>query len=676
MPASPGRGARSRRARCRLGPCSLPLPMGSAIAISGSSHQRYGVSAATKVRAAATWVRTSSSAGSAPTSSSAERSLTAGARATARTSMSRSYVGRQAGGHAEQRGDRVAVRRRRRDDHDQGVDPPGVCQVRDQAAGLVGRERGEVLRAHHRRAVAAGAQHVGRGLRPLEVGVAERWRVVVHRLGRLDRRPCRRQLRRVHPVPPAERSPPRAGGYVRPAVARHVSWGRARGSSLVSAPSTRKSADGLEALPELRPAPGARGRRPLPGARHGLPARRDPQRPLPAAVRRDHAGEPAAQARPGPLGHPPRGCHRPAAGGHGLRRSAVPGRVHRRPGAGLAAQPGPRPRRGGRRAAAAAPAQRRARHRRAARGSCCTTPRPTASWPSRSARPSCASSTCRRYLGRWPSTDRCACSRSSPRPSTSRSSTSRPSGGGSARPWPRASRRAWWSSTGCRAPRSASSGPGCASTRPTSSTSSGTATSTTGCARASSTSRTSHGKSSPVTSSVLGPFVRDHDPLRMVVLNACRSARTDAVDPFARDGAGPGAAGRHGRGRDAVPDQRPCGCDVHRRVLRRPRRRASRRPGGQQRPQGAAGRVPRRVGDARAVPALARRQHLRERARRPGARAAAARAVADVRPKPPGPSFWKSLVLFVNRNRKLVLGAAARTWSSWSSPFWSCRGSA
>jgi Tol biopolymer transport system component len=41
-----------------------------------------------------------------------------------------------------------------------------------------------------------------------------------------------------------------------------------------------------------------------------------------------------------------------------------------------------------------------------------------------------------------------------------------------------------------------------------------------------------HGRSSPVTSSVLGPYLRDHDPLRMVVLNACRSARTDAVDPF------------------------------------------------------------------------------------------------------------------------------------------------
>jgi Tol biopolymer transport system component len=41
-----------------------------------------------------------------------------------------------------------------------------------------------------------------------------------------------------------------------------------------------------------------------------------------------------------------------------------------------------------------------------------------------------------------------------------------------------------------------------------------------------------HGARAAITSSVLGPFVRDHDPLRMVVLNACRSARTDALDPF------------------------------------------------------------------------------------------------------------------------------------------------
>jgi Tol biopolymer transport system component len=41
-----------------------------------------------------------------------------------------------------------------------------------------------------------------------------------------------------------------------------------------------------------------------------------------------------------------------------------------------------------------------------------------------------------------------------------------------------------------------------------------------------------HGRSTPVTSSILGPYVRDHDPLRMVVLNACRSARVDGTDPF------------------------------------------------------------------------------------------------------------------------------------------------
>ena len=69
-------------------------------------------------------------------------------------------------------------------------------------------------------------------------------------------------------------------------------------------------------------------------------------------------------------------------------------------------------------------------------------------------------------------------------------------------------------------------------TRPTSSTSSATATSTTGCARASSTSRTSTAAARRSPRRCSGPYLRDHDPLRMVVLNACRSARTDAVDPF------------------------------------------------------------------------------------------------------------------------------------------------
>ena len=41
-----------------------------------------------------------------------------------------------------------------------------------------------------------------------------------------------------------------------------------------------------------------------------------------------------------------------------------------------------------------------------------------------------------------------------------------------------------------------------------------------------------YGRGAQVTSSLLGPYLRDHDALRMVVLNACRSARSDGIDPF------------------------------------------------------------------------------------------------------------------------------------------------
>ena len=41
-----------------------------------------------------------------------------------------------------------------------------------------------------------------------------------------------------------------------------------------------------------------------------------------------------------------------------------------------------------------------------------------------------------------------------------------------------------------------------------------------------------YGRSAPVSSGVLGPYLRDHDPLRLIVLNACQSAHTDAADPF------------------------------------------------------------------------------------------------------------------------------------------------
>jgi hypothetical protein len=41
-----------------------------------------------------------------------------------------------------------------------------------------------------------------------------------------------------------------------------------------------------------------------------------------------------------------------------------------------------------------------------------------------------------------------------------------------------------------------------------------------------------HERQFPVGPSILGPYLRDHDPLRLVVLNACQSARADATDPF------------------------------------------------------------------------------------------------------------------------------------------------
>ena len=78
-----------------------------------------------------------------------------------------------------------------------------------------------------------------------------------------------------------------------------------------------------------------------------------------------------------------------------------------------------------------------------------------------------------------------------------------------------------------------------------------------------------HGRARPGHSSVLGPYLRDHDPLRMVVLNACRSARTDAADPF-----GGMAQGLVQQDATAVvamqfPISDRAAVQLHRRVLRR-----------------------------------------------------------------------------------------------------------
>ena len=87
------------------------------------------------------------------------------------------------------------------------------------------------------------------------------------------------------------------------------------------------------------------------------------------------------------------------------------------------------------------------------------------------------------------------------------------------------------------------------------------------------------GEKAAVGAATLGPFVHDHDALRMVVLNACRRQHQWSR-PLRRDGPGTRAAGRHRCGRHAVPHHRHGRGDVHRRVLRRPGRRAPGGPGG------------------------------------------------------------------------------------------------
>ena len=43
-----------------------------------------------------------------------------------------------------------------------------------------------------------------------------------------------------------------------------------------------------------------------------------------------------------------------------------------------------------------------------------------------------------------------------------------------------------------------------------------------------------YGRTAPVSPGVLGPYLRDHDPLRLVFLNACQSARMDSSEPVQR----------------------------------------------------------------------------------------------------------------------------------------------
>ena len=356
--------------------------------------------------------------------------------------------------------------------------------------------------------------------RALAVGVRERWRVVVRRCGRHGRRPVHRCL-------PAERSPPRAWEI----RARDVSRGAGRGSSLVSAPSTRRAQLmatrrhlNFDLLLEQEETAATRRASPT-------PARRDPQRPLRAAVRRDHAREPPPQARPGAVGHR-------RVGGTGQQQAAMDfgGPLYKAVFTGdlaLAWQ------RSLDQVRAEQAGGLRLRLRLNDAPAIAGLPwellydaRSTTSWRSRSARRWCGSSTCRRCRDRSRSTGRCACWRSSPRRSTSTSSTSRPSGPGSRRPSSRGPRPGWSCSTGCRARRSRSP----RHLAPPFETHVvhfiGHGDFDPGLREGVIYFQDQAGRRSAVTSSTLGPYLRDHDPLRMVVLNACRSARTDSTDPF------------------------------------------------------------------------------------------------------------------------------------------------
>jgi Tol biopolymer transport system component len=165
-----------------------------------------------------------------------------------------------------------------------------------------------------------------------------------------------------------------------------------------------------------------------------------------------------------------------------------------------------------------------------------------------------------------------------------------------------------------------------------------------------------HGRSSPVTSSILGPYLRDHDPLRMVVLNACRSARTDAVDPFGGMAQGlvqqdatavvamqfpisdRAAVTFTGEFYGALVDGLPVDQAV----------------------SSARKSLLADFRDEWATPVLFMRSpdgNIFENVHAvPGVVPV---GPDDPRPDPPGPSFWKSVVRVVNGNRKLALGAAA-----------------
>ena len=156
----------------------------------------------------------------------------------------------------------------------------------------------------------------------------------------------------------------------------------------------------------------------------------------------------------------------------------------------------------------------------------------TASSPSPSAPRWSATSTCRSRRGRSPSTERCGSSSSSPHPPTWPSSTSRPSGDGSRTRSPPRGRPGRADRPATERRRSGPVGLAAARRRPRPALHRARrlrrADLRDGVMYFQDRVRARRAGHLPV----LGPYLRDHDPLRLVVLNACRSARVDSTDPF------------------------------------------------------------------------------------------------------------------------------------------------
>jgi hypothetical protein len=152
-----------------------------------------------------------------------------------------------------------------------------------------------------------------------------------------------------------------------------------------------------------------------------------------------------------------------------------------------------------------------------------------------------------------------------------------------------------------------------------------------------------------------GAYLRDHDPLRMVVLNACRSARADTVDPFGGMAQGlvqqdatavvamqfpitdRAAVAFTGEFYGALVDGLPVDQAV----------------------SSARKALLARYRDEWSTPVLFMRSPDGNIFENVHAVPAVVPIGPDKPPEPPGPSFWKSVVRVINSHRKLALGAAA-----------------